>query len=597
MKIFSLTIIIFASALTIYGQDNYSTDTSESIIMRAMRDELQRNMEELEYEDYKKPFFISYAIADARTLSINATLGSLIRSNITHIRDWYIRVMIGDYQMTDENFEDISTSDSDYPQYLKLPLDDDYYGIRRCLWEATDRVYKSASQTYKNKITALSEKKIAPEDLPIADFSHSPIVRINIPGPEFDFNESKYEDIARDISSLFDNYPEIIFSDVTAAIFYADLYFINSEGTEVRVPLSISSIVVSAQTFADDSEVISNQVIYYFRNPDECPDPRVLKEDVNKMVSNLIALKDAEVFNDNYSGPVLITDQAVAQLLAFNLFSGPNSLIAYREPLYANPQMSMYYGQRSFSTESKIDKRIISKYLSVIARPGLENYNGIDLIGSFRVDGEGVVPPDNVVLIENGILKTLLNDRTPTKRINESNGHNRFAIMNTGFTKQIGPGVIFVPGAEGKSKEEIKNELIERAKEDGLDYAIIIKPIASETNYRPVNIYKVSLEDGSEKLIRSVNLSNLIDNNLKDILRVSGNNIVYNTMIPEGMSGGMFESFSSGLDIINGLPSSFIVPDALLLEEIEIEGIAQPLSGNLPVVDNPVGKHFKFFLF
>jgi hypothetical protein len=59
----------------------------------------------------------------------------------------------------------------------------------------------------------------------------------------------------------------------------------------------------------------------------------------------------------------------------------------------------------------------------------------------------------------------------------------------------------------------------------------------------------------------------------------------------------MFESFSSGLDIINGLPSSFIVPDALLLEEIEIEGIAQPLSGNLPIVDNPVGKHIKFFLF
>jgi hypothetical protein len=63
------------------------------------------------------------------------------------------------------------------------------------------------------------------------------------------------------------------------------------------------------------------------------------------------------------------------------------------------------------------------------------------------------------------------------------------------------------------------------------------------------------------------------------------------------MSGGMFESFMSGTDIINGLPSSFIVPDAILIKEVEIEGIAQPLSGNIPIVDNPVGKHIKLFLF
>ncbi len=597
MKIFSLVIIIFTAVHAVYGQGNLPADTAENIIMKAMRDELNRNMEELEYEDYKKPFFISYAIADARTLLINATLGSLVRSNMSHIRDWYIRVIIGDYKMTDENFEDIGTGSPDYPQYLKLPLDDDYYGIRRCLWEATDMVYKSASQTYKNKINTLTEKNIDPEDLPIADFSYAPVVSVNIDGPEFDLNKSKYEDIARDLSSLFDNYPEIIYSDVTFAVFYADIYFINSEGTEVKIPLELWSIAVSAQTFADDSEVISNQLLYYFMNPDECPNLNVLKEDVTCMVDNLMALKEAEIYNDNYSGPVLITDQTVAQLLAFNLFSGPNSLIAYREPLYANPQMSVYYGQRSFSTESKIDKRIISKFLSVSALPGLKNYNGIALTGNFSVDGEGVIPPDSLVLIENGILKTLLNDRTPTKRIDKSNGHNRYAIMGTGITKQIGPGVIFVSCSEGKSREDMKNELIERAKEERLDYAIMIKPITSGTNYRPVNVYKVSLEDGSEKLIRSVNLGNFIDNNLKDILCVSDSNIVYNTMIPEGMSGGMLESFMSGTDIIKGLPSSFIVPDAILIEEIEIEGIAQPLSGNLPIVENPVGKHIKFFLF
>jgi hypothetical protein len=592
MKEFSLTItiLIVISSLNLAAQNGFKVDSGENIILLAMRDELQRNMQSLEYKDYSKPFFISYSIADAYTLSINATLGSLVTSNMTHLRDWSIRVMTGDYQITDENFEDIMNNSQDRPQYHQLPLDNDYYGIRRCLWEATDGVYKSASQTYKNKITALREKSIEPEDLPVADFSHAPVIKHSIPGAKFDFNKDKYENIARELSLIFNNYPEIFYSDVTVILYYADIYFINSEGTEVTLPLSICSVVVSAQTVTDDSEVINNQVIYYFLKTDEYPDLKELKKDAENMVDNLIALRTADVFEDSYSGPVLITDQAVAQLLAYNMFTGTNNLIAYREPLYANPQMTMYYGQRSFSTESKIDKRIISNYLSVIARSKLSKYNGINLMGNFSVDAEGVIPPDSLVLIENGILKTLLNDRTPTKRIKESNGHNRFAIMNRGFTKQTGPGVIFFSCSEGKSKEELKKELIEKAREEGLNYAIIIKPISLETNYRPVNIYKVSLEDGSEKLIRSVNLGNLDDNNLKNILGLSHNEIIYNTIFPEGIGSNIFNSFKSGMNIINGLPSSFIAPDAILLEEIEIEGIDKPLSGNLPIVDNPIVK-------
>ncbi|UCH15188.1 MAG: hypothetical protein JSV22_04270, partial [Bacteroidales bacterium] len=541
-------------------------------------------------KDYEKPFFISYTIADAHTFSVNATLGSLVTSNITHLRDWAIRVMIGDYQMTDENFEDIMDSNSDYYQDPKLPLDNDYYGIRRFLWEATDMVFKSASQTYKNKITVLREKNIEPEDLPVADFSRAPVVKQNTPGVKLEFNKDKYENIARELSSVFNNHHEIFYSDVTIIMYYADIYFMSSEGTEVTLPLTVTSIAVSAQTVADDSEVINNQVIYYFTKPEDCPDLGVLKNDAENLVNNLLALRTADAFEDSYSGPILITDQAAVQLLAHNLFGGTYNLIAYREPLYANPQMAMYYGQQSFSTESKIDKRITSRSLSVSARPKLKEFNDIDLIGSFAIDAEGVIPPEDLILIENGILKTLLNDRTPTKRIKESNGHNRFAVMNRGINKQIGPGVIMVSCSEGKSKEELKRELIERAKEEELDYAIIVKPASLSANYRPVNIYKVSLEDGVEELIRSVNLANLINASLKNIMGLSNNRIVYNTMFPEGISGGIFNSFTSGMNIINGLPASFIAPDALLFEEIEIEGIDKPLSGNMPIVDNPVGR-------
>jgi hypothetical protein len=172
MKKSVISIILLISLLfSINGQQDIASD-SAGILIEAMRDELQRNMSSLEYKDYKKPFFISYSIEDVRTLFINATLGTIITSNITNNRDWGIRVMIGDYQLTDENFEEAANSGSDYNQYLDIPLDNDYYGIRRFLWEATDRVYKSAAQTYKNKIANLREKNISPEDLPVEYFSN-----------------------------------------------------------------------------------------------------------------------------------------------------------------------------------------------------------------------------------------------------------------------------------------------------------------------------------------------------------------------------------------------------------------------------------------
>jgi len=308
------------------------------------------------------------------------------------------------------------------------------------------------------------------------------------------------------------------------------------------------------------------------------------------MKENIISLRNANRLNDTYYGPVLITGQAVAQLLAGSLFTGPDNLIAYREPLYSNTQMAMYYGQSNFSIESKINRKILPLDISVTSLPGLKKYKGHKLTGSFEIDAEGVIPPEKLILVENGILKTLLNGRIPTKKIIESNGHNRYAMLYGSFTKHIGPGVIMVSGNNGKSAEELKKKLISKAAEEGLNHTIIIRPVSRSINYRPVNIYKVDVKDGSEELLRPANIGSITMNSLKGIYDLSNEEIVYNTVIPEDVSGGLFNSFRTGSGIADGLPVSLIVPDAILLEEIEMEGKTKPLSNNLPIVDNPVGK-------
>jgi hypothetical protein len=125
-KLIIYTVLSIISLFNLYAQQDTVRDSNGGIIMKAMRDELQRNMSNLEYKNYKKPFFISYSIEDVHSLYINATLGAITTSDISHNRDWRIRVIIGDYKLTDENFEEITNSRSEYSQYLDLPLDNDY---------------------------------------------------------------------------------------------------------------------------------------------------------------------------------------------------------------------------------------------------------------------------------------------------------------------------------------------------------------------------------------------------------------------------------------------------------------------------------------
>ena len=62
----------------------------------------------------------------------------------------------------------------------------------------------------------------------------------------------------------------------------------------------------------------------------------------------------------------------------------------------------------------------------------------------------------------------------------------------------------------------------------------------------------------------------------------SGSVIVHNTLL--SLSG----KSTNGLA---GVPSSFILPDAILLKNIEMQGTRKPLTSMLPILDNPVRKN------
>lgn len=579
--------VVFVLLLILYTQDGYTSD-GDSIIIKAMQDELNRNMQELRLKNYADPFYISYTLADINTLYTSASLGALLYADTTLDRTWFIRVLTGNYQLNDENFSGEGMRNGNI-EYLGLPLDNDYYGIRRSFWVATDNVYKSASQTYKNKMLTLEKNKMDADDLPIADFSKEEMVHIRTSDCLLQFDFAKYKNLVKEVSEEFLSYPDIVNSSVSLFGFSGKFIFINSEGTQTSIISNILALFLQASMLNEDGLEQVNQLVYYYTRPEEVPEAVIFKEDAKQLVSNLKAVTQAPRFDDYYAGPVLFLNQSVGEILLKDLFNGNNSLIAYREPLYSTAQMSLFYGSNEESLENKINRKIFHENINITAYPYLNEYKQTTLIGSFEVDAEGVKPPDTLMLVENGFLRTLLNGRTPTRYVPQSNGHNRYAIGYRAMSRLVGPGVMEINYKQGKNIAELKQELIAHAKSEGLDYAIIVKPMQAGSTFKPINIYKINLETGKEKLVSSSYFNPLPKNFLKDILGASENKTVYNTFYTgSGFGEDKFTLNDDNGAVPSGLPVSLIIPDALLLREVEVSKSTKPLTKNLPIIDSPV---------
>jgi len=206
----------------------------------------------------------------------------------------------------------------------------------------------------------------------------------------------------------------------------------------------------------------------------------------------------------------------------------------------------------------------------------MQVYNGTQLIGSYPIDMEGVVPSPETILIENGVLKNLLCGRIPTSKMKTSNGHLRIPLNFP--NPLIVPGVIEVDYNNSITREELRKKLIEMAQSEGLDYALIVRemtPNMSELR----RVYKVDVKTGKEQLVRSVGFKGLTMNDLRKIVGASKQKRVLNTTAGEDIQ--------HKFDYLSGCPATFITPDAFLFKDLEISKSVKAIMTRVPVVKNP----------
>lgn len=564
--------LVFLAACTLNAQE------TKKVIHQAMEEEIARNIKGLHLEGMKNPFFIGLDIVDFNMIGINSTLGAILRVTETPSRvSFNNQVLVGDYKDNNLNYLDPRGLPYFYRTYGMFVLDNSLSEIKRDLWLCFDKAYKYSTEQYESKQSSLKSKTQSEDVAGLPDYTTGEKVFVEKPEISLTFNNENLIKYANEISLSLKPYKFLTTSWVRVVGYKGNIYYSNSEGSKATYPTSVFRVVVQTEAQAPTGELLELYRIYHALNENYLPSKEQVIKDAQENAETLAELQKAPVFNDVYNGPVMFEDQAASEAVRKTMFFARNeNLFSARKPVMGGPA-GMQSSQNTVSNEDRIDKRISIDGFNVKAKPLMTEYKGIPLIGSYPVDMEGVIPPAETILIENGILKNLLTSRTPTAKMKVSNGHLR--VPMTVPNPMVVPGVIEVDFTNAVSKEELKKKLMEMAKSDGLEYALIVREMTPNGSVLH-KVYKVDVNTGKEQLVRSAAFSGLTLIDLRKLVGASNSKRVLNTTAGEDLQ--------PRYDYLNGCPASFITPDAFLFKDIQVNKSTRQIMNKLPVVKSPL---------
>lgn len=504
-----------------------SSSAPTDVLTRALVDELERSMKGLKLGELPMPYLIQLNAQDRRTLTMNATYGG-ITANIEQ-RDRYVssRVRIGSYNLDNTNFG------RPFGNAGRLPLEDDYTALRHAIWSVLDVDYKRAVETLTAKRAYLKDHTV--EDRP-DDYTPAKAVVAAEAFAKLELDRAQWAHRLETISARFNSYPRVQDASVSFVAASADSWIVNSEGTRLRTADHGVLIRIEASLQAKDGMPLSDSLSYLGLTTDDLPALSKVIADIDELCTKLMTLADAPTI-DHYTGPVLF--DPVAAGTAFH------ALLA--DALCAQP-VPIGSGWEDQSFQNRIGLRILPRSFSLYVDPTVERFDGKVLAGSYAYDDEAT-PAQRVTLVEKGILKTLVSARAPTRKIKTTTGHGRNAGFGDAFASI---SVLYVEDKDGLAVDELKEELIVAAKEEGLDYALHVETIA-EGGYgelgNPIRVLRVNVEDGREELVRGLTFLPVTPRVLKRVLAAGNERRVYNAL--------------------SQTSASFITP-AILFEELDL---------------------------
>ena len=567
MRRLGIASILFLLCVGVPG----ARDAVDDLIVEAMQDEMDRSMAGLRLPDQPAPYYIAYTIHDTTRTSLTAALGALMADTTGRSRLLHVEVRVGDYDFDSSHFATAGRP----PRIVIVTLDDDYLSLRRRIWMATDAAYKRAVDVYARKKATFQNRV---NTNPVPDFSKETPREHLAPTPAPRPVGASWRDTVRHVSAIFGEMPEIHQAQVSLSVTQGTRYFLNSEGFKTVAPVELATLAVQAQTQAADGMVLRDSFTTVGKTLDDLPSRADATGRARELAASLVELRDAPV-GDDYYGPVMLEGQAAGQLLARSLVP---LFLSQRPPTRdrtgrggGGPGLrgrreggggAGLGGGRSTPFLRRLGSRVLPESLTVTDTPSLTSYGNAPVPGAYVVDEEGVLAQD-VTLVQDGRLMTLLTSRAPQLNLPTSNGHAR------GGDAQA--SVFQLTSTSGVPATDLKAKYLELLIEQNRPFGYIIRGVAGTR--RTVKV----TPDGQESLVRGVALGRVAQGDFRDILEVSEEQALYTYRPAPSATARLTGAFPSPDVVVT------VIAPNLLFDYLEVEQV-RPIPQTPPIVPSPL---------
>ena len=532
-------------------------------LLAILQSELARNFDILKKEPVP-PYYISYAVTDARLTTISAAFGAIKQSREARSRRLTADVRVGTYELDSTHQVRGGMGGGQRFSSATLPLTDDELPIRAVVWRTTDSRYRPAVEALSRVKTNIATK--VKEESPAADFSQEPPQTFVGQPATYTIDVKEWEGRLRRVTAPFAEDPLIFMADAGLSVEAQTTYFVSTEGNQLLQGTTQWRLFIQSLTKAADGMELPLYVSYQATSQAGLPSEAQMLADVRTLMKQSAALRAAPVV-EPFSGPAIL--------------SGRSSAVFFHEIFGHRVEGSRQKNVDDAQTfTKKINQQILPDFMSVVFDPTLKRAAGQDLAGSYAYDDEGV-KAQRVTVVEKGVLKTFLMSRSPLAGFPQSNGHGRAQAGNSPVSRQSN---LLVESTRSVPYDTLMARLKQEIKAQGKPFGLLFdnieggftftgRAIPNAFTVLPTMVYRIYPDGRPPELVRGVDMIGTPLSAFAKIVATSDKPEVFN-----GVCGA-----ESG-----GVPVAAVSP-ALLVSEVEVQKKTQSQE-MLPILAAPERK-------
>ncbi len=471
---------------------------AKDAVLDTMGTELDRSFQTLQEQD-EPPYFLSYEITQDEVVYVSGAFGQVTGSEKSVNRILDVDLRVGDYFV--DNTHPVNAPFGGLGDIFDIALPsvipiDDLEALRTVLWLHTDKKYKQAVVQLTN-VQSILQAQVEKDDQS-GDFSQTPTETYAEETKDLVVDEDLLKRKIRLYTQFFSDVDHIRSNSATISTDIETRWFVNSEGTKIKVSHPYFRLIISASTKADDGMVLSKSLTFEGTSQESLLQDTQIVTEVQTLIADLKVLREAPLA-EPYTGPAILYGRATGVFF--------HEVLGHR--LEGHRLKDDDDGQTFLKA---VNTQILPESISVVFDPTVKQFGDIPLLGTYKYDNQGV-KGRRVVIVDRGVLKGFLMSRRPLEGFPTSNGHGR---KNAGYLAIARQSNMFVEVEDPVSYETLKTMLIERVTQEDKPYGLIFhdiqggftttgRTIPNAFNVTPVLVYKI-YPDGKTEVIRGADL-------------------------------------------------------------------------------------------